>query len=183
LVTTLNYDAARLLIYYEFCLSEPILYDAITTVSYERFANGFSGLEIGDLQIWLDGTLENHPEINEWSPQTRKKLLSNVLTVLRDFGLMAGVVRKTFEHVYLPPIIAGYILYSMKERLDKFGPLPVIEAWDWRLYFLDEGDVVNLLKELTQEGYCTFHKQGEVMSLDLKWQNLEGFVNAITRQV
>jgi hypothetical protein len=92
-------------------------------------------------------------------------------------------VRKTFERVYVPPILAGYLLYSLKESLDKFGPLPVIEASDWRLFFLDEGDVVNLLKELTHEEYCTFHKQGEVMSLDLKWQNLEGFVNAITRQV
>jgi hypothetical protein len=183
LVTTLPYDTARFLIYYEFCRSEPILYDAITTVAYKRFANGFNGVDIGDLQAWLDSLLESHPEVNDWSPQTRKKVLSNVLTVLRDFGWMSGVARKTFERVYVPPILAGYVLYSLKGSLDQFGPLSVIESSDWRLFFLDEGDIVSLLKELTHEEHCTFHKQGEVMSLDLKWQNLEEFVNAITRQV
>jgi hypothetical protein len=183
IVTASTYAEARFVIYYDFCCSEPILFDAITTIIYERYANGFNGVEISDLQKWLDDKAESHPEILAWSPQTRKKVLSNVLTILRDFGLMAGKTSKSFERVFIPVSLAGYILYSLKENLDQFGPRNVIQAPAWRLFFLDEGDVTNLLRELAHDGHCIFDKQGEVMSLELKWQNLEGFVNAITRKI
>jgi hypothetical protein len=179
LVSNSNYALAKLFLYYDFCRSEHILFDAVTSPIYERFDAGFSGMEISDLQVWLDSIQVEHSEVTEWSPQTRKKLLSNILTVLRDFGLMSGVYRKTFERVYIPASLAGYVLYSLRESLENFGPRSVIEASDWRLFFLDEGDVVNLLKELTDEGHCKFQKQGEIMTLDLKWQSLEGYVEAI----
>lgn len=178
-----NYDIARLFIYYDFCRAEPVLYDAISQPVYARFEAGFSGIEISDLQAWLDDIVNGHPEVTEWSPQTRKKVLSNVLTVLRDFGLMSGVTRKTFERVYVPVTLAGYVLYSLKENLAQFGPQTVIESPDWRLFFLDEGDVINLLKEMSIEGYCSFQKQGQIMTLELQWQDLEGYVEAITGKV
>jgi len=178
-----NYDFARLFIYYEFCLSEAILYDAIIEKVHVRYVNGFTGVEISDLQAWLDSSQNEHPEVKDWSPQTRKKVLSNILTVLRDYGLMSGVTRKKFERVFVPTSMAGYVLYSLKDRLEQFGPLTVINSPDWHLFWLDESDVTNLLKELTREGFCTFQKQGEVMTLDLKWQNLEEYVEAITGKI
>ena len=181
LVSTSTFELGKLFVYYEFCRSESILYDAVTQPIYSRFQAGFSGIEISDLQAWLDGIQADHPEVMDWSPQTRKKVLSNILTVIRDFGLMSGVNRKSFERVFVPASLAGYVLYSLQESLEKFGPRTVIESPDWRLFFLDEGDVVTLLKELAHEGHCRFQKQGEVMTLDLKWQNLEGYVEAVTR--
>ncbi len=178
-----NYDSARLFIYYAFCLSEYILYDAVIQQAYTRYVEGFTGVEISDLQAWLDSSQNEHPEIKDWSPQTRKKVLSNILSVLRDYGLMSGVTHKKFERVFVPTSLAGYILYSLKDRLEQFGPLTVISSPDWRLFFLDEGDVVSLLKELTSAGHCVFQKQGEVMILDLKWQNLEEYIEAITGKI
>ena len=90
-------NISNLLIYYEFCLSDQILYDAVTGPICERYESGFTGVEISDLQTWFDSVEPAHPEVQSWSPQTRKKVLSNVLTVLRDFGFMAGVARKTFQ--------------------------------------------------------------------------------------
>jgi hypothetical protein len=179
MVSNSNFELGKLFVYYDFCQSESILFDAVTQPIYNRFEAGFSGVEISDLQVWLDSVLNEHPEVTDWSPQTRKKVLSNILTVLRDFGLMTGVYRKVFERVYVPVSLAGYVLYSLQKDLEQFGPRTVIEAPDWRLFFFDEGDVVNLLKELNNEGHCRFQKQGEVMTLDLKWSNLEGYVEAI----
>jgi hypothetical protein len=180
LIAQSSSETGKFFVYYDFCRTEPILYDAVTRPIYSRFQSGFSGIEISDLQTWLDGIQAEHPEILDWSPQTRKKVLSNILTVLRDFGLMSGANRKSFERVFVPTTLAGYILYSLHESLDKFGARTVIESLDWRLFFLDEGDVVNLLKELTQEGHCRFQKQGEVMTLELTKPNLEDYVEAIT---
>jgi hypothetical protein len=175
-----DFNQARLFIYYDLCFSESILFDAVTHPIYDRFQNGFNGIEISDLQVWLDGIQTDHPEVVNWSPQTRKKVLSNILTVLRDFGLMSGVYRKSFERVFVGTSLAGYVLYSLRARSSNFGPRAVIEAPDWRLFFLEESDVVNLLGELTHEGHCKFQKQGEIMTLDLTWPNLEGYVEATT---
>ena len=119
-----NYDHARLFIYYDFCLSEAILYDAVTGPVYERFSNGFSGVEISDLQTWLDSIQSEHPEVTDWSPQTRKKVLSNVLAVLRDFGLMSGKVRKTFERVYVPATLE--VTGTVMVQLDSAGTVPEV---------------------------------------------------------
>lgn len=181
LVSTSTFELGKFFVFYDFCQSESILYDAVTGPIYNRFVSGFSGVEISDLQTWLDGAQSIHPEVVDWSPQTRKKVLSNILTVLRDFGLMSGVSRKSFESVFVPTFLAGYVLYSLRERLENFGPRTVIESPDWRLFFLEEGDVVNLLKELAHDGHCRFQKQGEVMTLDLTWPTLEGYVEAVTR--
>ena len=48
---TTNYNQARLFIYFDFCRSETILYDAVTGPVYERFANGFSGIEIHVIRV------------------------------------------------------------------------------------------------------------------------------------
>jgi len=180
---SLDNNSARLLIYYEFCRSEAILYDAIVGPVYERFNAGFSGIEIGDLQTWLDSAENRHPEIQRWSPQTRKKVLSNILTVLRDFGLMTGTARKNFERVYLPLSVFGYVLYRLHTAPQPPGPLGVVTSLDWRLFFQDEGDVVDLLDEATTVGYCTFKRQGEVMALALRWPDTEAYVAAITGKV
>lgn len=179
-VEALPFETARLFIYYDFCRTEPILYDAITTPIYSRFEDGFNGIDVSDLQNWLDSKEPEHPEVNTWSPQTRKKILSNILTILRDFGLMSGIDRKTFERVYVPATMAGYILYTLKESIEQFGPQTVISSPDWRLFYLDESDVISLLKEMTHEGYCVFKKQGEIMTLDLSHHDMEAFIETIT---
>lgn len=176
-------NASNLLIYYEFCRSDQILYDAITGPICKRYESGFTGVEISHLQTWFDSIEPAHSEVQNWSPQTRKKVLSNVLTVLRDFGLMTGVARKTFQSLYLPMPVFGYVLYRLHVAPQMPGPRGVIAAQDWRLFFLDEDDVVGLLGEATSIGYCTFKRQGDVMTLDLTWPDLEAYVAAIARKV
>jgi hypothetical protein len=173
-------NAGNLLIYSEFCLSDQVLFDAITGPIYERYESGFTGVEIDDLQTWLDSVEPAHPEVRKWSPQTRKKVLSNVLTVLRDFGFMSGVARKSFQPIYLPLPVFGYMLYRLSETSPMAGPRGVVAADSWRLFFLDEDDVLRLLGEATSAGYCTYKRQGDVMTLELTWPNLEAYVAAIT---
>ncbi len=180
---TSDSNLARLLIYYEFCRSEPVLYDAIAGPIYTRFSAGFSGVEIGDLQTWLDTVEDSHPEVKRWSPQTRKKVLSNVLTVLRDFGLMAGTAHKMFQSVYLPLPVFGYVLYRLYDAPQPPGPRGVISALDWHLFFQDEEDVIALLDEAAAADYCTFKRQGDVMTLALRWLNTEAYVAAIAGKV
>lgn len=169
----------RLALFYEMCRSLPIVYDTVIGCVYPRYAAGFSAIDKGDIQAYFDGIAIEHPELAGWSPQTREKVVSNILSSLRDFGLLEGTQRKQFIHVYVPLPAFVYVLY----RLAGDGMATareVINALDWRLFLLEPDDVIGLLEEATTAGHCTFKRRGDILSLDFTYPSLEACVEALT---
>ena len=172
----------RLVLFYEFCRSNPLLSDVTTDCVYRRYAAGFGGIDKAVIQTYFDSIADAHPELVSWSPQTREKVISNILTILRDFGLLRGTQRKEFARLYVPLPAFVYILY----RLAADGvrtPHRVLEAEDWRLLFLEQDDVLVLLDEATAAGHCTFKHQGDVYTLELHYPSLEAYVEALAAEV
>jgi hypothetical protein len=172
----------RLVLLYEFCRSIPLLHDVTIDCVYPRYAAGYAGIDKTVIQRYFDDIAATHPELTAWSPQTREKVVSNVLTILRDFGLLQGTQRKEFSRLYVPLSAFVYVLY----RLAGDGitaPRQVLEARDWRLFLLERADVVVLLDEATAAGHCTFKHQGDIHTLDLQYPSLEACVEALTAEV
>ena len=172
----------RLVLFYEFCRSSPILRDTTIYCVYPRYAAGYSSISKGDIQAYFDGIAEEHPELTEWSPQTRDKVVSNILTILRDFGLLKGTQRKEFSRLYVPLPAFVYVLYRLAED-GLATPLELLAADDWRLFFLEQPDVMTLFDEATAAGHCTFKHQGDLYTLDLRYPSLEACVEALTGEV
>jgi hypothetical protein len=174
-----QHATARLVLFYEFCQSEPLLRDTTLHCIYPRYLAGFSGVSKPDIQKFFDDLTPEHPEIADWSPQTRGKVVSNILSILRDFGLLEGTQRKTFARLYVPLPAFVYVLYRLRdEGLE--AALAIVGADAWRLFLLEREDVLNLLEECTAEGHCIFKHRGDVMDLEWVYSNLEACVEAIT---
>lgn len=179
----------KLVLFYELCRSTPLLRDTTIECVYPRYAKGFSGIDKSVIQQYFDELSADHPEIAEWSPQTRNKVISNTLTVLRDFGLLEGSQRKTFSRLYVPSPAFVYVLYRLADD-GLTAARPVVEAREWRLFFLQEPDVVMLLDEASAAGHCTFKHRGDVYTLDFTYlsaqegsgaaPSLEACVEALT---
>ena len=172
----------RLVLFYEFCRSTPLLRDVTVECVYPRYAAGYVGIDKAVIQRYLDEIAATHPELTEWSPQTRGKVVSNILTILRDFGLLRGTQRKEFARLYMPLPTFAYVLYRLAAD-GVTAPRQMLEAGDWRLFFLEQPDVVVLLDEATAAGHCTFKHQGDVHTLDLRYPSLEACVEALTAEV
>jgi hypothetical protein len=175
-------DTGRLVIFYELCRSLPVLHDVVVHCVYPRYAAGYGGITKGDVQQFFDRSAGTHPELASWSPQTRDKVVSNILTILRDFRLLTGGQSKQFARLYVPLPAFVYVLY----RLAGDGILTaqgVLAHEDWRLFLLEGGDVQALLVEASAAGYCTFKVQGDVYSLDLRYPSLEACVESLTGEV
>lgn len=169
----------RLVLFYELCQSTPLLRDTTIECVYPRYAQGFSGIDKSIIRQYFDEISSAHPEVAEWSPQTRHKVISNTLTILRDFGLLEGTQRKTFARLYVPLPAFVYVLYRL--AVDGLtSPRQVLGAQDWRLFFLEEADVMMLLDEASAAGHCTFKHRGDMYSLDLEYPSLEACVEALT---
>lgn len=169
----------KLVLFYEFCRSKPLLSDVTIECVYPHYTAGYSGIDKMVIQQYLDEIALVHPELEEWSPQTRGKVVSNLLTTLRDFGLLEGTQRKTFTRLYVPLPAFVFVLYRLAGD-GLIAPSQVLQARDWRLFFLEQTEVVMLLEEATAAGHCTFKHQGDVYSLDLHYPSLEACVAALT---
>ena len=169
----------RLVLFYELCRSTPILRDTTIHCIYPRYAAGYSGIDKTDIQAYFDKIAVEHPELTAWSPQTRDKVVSNILTILRDFGLLEGSQRKQFSRLYVPLPAFVYVLYRLADD-GIITPQELLKVEDWRLFFLEPDDVVALLDEATAVGHCTFKHQGDIYTLDLHYPSLEACVEALT---
>ena len=172
----------RLVLFYELCRSSPILRDTTIYCVYPRYAAGYSGIDKTDIQGYFDHIATDHPELTAWSPQTRDKVVSNILTILRDFGLLEGSQRKQFSRLYVPLPVFVYVLYRLAED-GLTTPQELLNVEDWRLFFLEPADVVALLDEATLASHCTFKHRGDIYSLDLHYPSLEACVEALTGEV
>ena len=172
----------RLVLFYELCRSSSLLYDVMAECVYPHYGAGYSGIDKTVIQRYFDESAANHPELTEWSPQTREKVVSNILTALRDFGLLRGTQRKEFSRLYVPLAAFVYVLYRLAAD-GVTAPRQVLEARDWRLFFLEQSDVVVLLDEATAAGHCAFKHQGDVYTLELSYPSREACVEALTAEV
>lgn len=175
-------QTAHLVLLFEMCRSLPVLRDAVVGCVYPRYAAGFSGVGKADLQRFFDESTGSHPELNTWSPQTRDKVVSNILTILRDLGLLSGSQSKQFARLYVPLPAFVYVLYRLAQDGVRTAQ-GVLAHEDWRLFLLESDDVQALLAEASAAGYCTFKVQGDVYSLDLRFPSLEACVESLTGEV
>lgn len=85
---------------------DALLSDFVQQVVVPRWERGDHLLVRADVQRFLDMALPDHPEIDTWSRATREKLAGNVLSILRDYGLMRGrAVKQIVEPLVTPPVV------------------------------------------------------------------------------
>jgi hypothetical protein len=170
------------ILFYELAQGKPLVYDLTTDCLYGLYERGRSSVTKEDIQAWLDqAEAQGHKEITGWSPQTRDKVASNYLTIARDFGLLEGTQRKTFNRVFVPVSTFVYVLYRLKDQ--GFNARAIVESRIWRLFLMDARDVGLLLEEATRAGYVTFQQAGDIYSLTFHYADTVEVVDELIRQV
>ena len=100
-----------------------------------------------------------------WRDSTRIKLAGNVLSALRDFGLLTGVQRKRLER----PVVAVEVVLHLCRLLHAEGlrGRALLEARDWRLFLWDIEDTSQALTLLAQRGDLRFERSGRTVVLEV----------------
>lgn len=167
----------NLVLFYEYCQVDQLLYDLTVYCTYALFQNARVGINQVDLNEWLSTQEANHPEISGWSLATRNRLVGSYLATIRDFGLVTGVKTKEFHKLYVPREAFVYALYHQKDRGIEGKAL--IQSIDWRLFLLSEGEVIAMLDDAARGGFVNFRRAGDIFDLRFVYNDLHEVVNAI----
>jgi hypothetical protein len=114
---------------------DALLYDFVQGAIAPRWASGERGVSRADVQRFLDAAQPEHPEIERWTHGTREKLAGNVLTILRDCGLLRGGTRTTGKEIVepaVPPAVADHLARLLEAEGVPRSAVP--DHPDWHLW-------------------------------------------------
>ncbi len=114
---------------------DELFYDIIQQVVVPRWFAGEHELIRADVQRFLDVVQSTHAEVAGWSHATREKLSRNVLTTLRDFGLLHGKASKQIVEPIVPVAVVWHLIRLLQE--EGIQPEQVAQHPDWRLWLWD----------------------------------------------
>jgi hypothetical protein len=170
--------AVDLSLFYEYCMVDDLLYDLTACCTYDLYQKARTTIDKTDVNEWLSRRGVEHPEVVDWSPATRQRLIGSYLSTIRDFGLVKGVQQKEFYKLYIPREAFVYALYHQKDR--GIEGKAVIQSPDWRLFLLDEEDVIFHLEDAANGGFVHFRRAGDIYDLRFIYDDLKEVVDVIT---
>lgn len=157
-------EMIRPLLYLCAARADPLLADVVTEVLAPLYSAGRRHLDRADVAIPIERWVKAGRTTRSWSADTQSKVVQSVLTALRDFGLLAGTMRKEIVTPDLPlPSLA--LLARILAGTSHTGRRLVL-APEWRLYFLTPAAVERLLVAADQSGFLTYHAAGDIARIE-----------------
>lgn len=123
-----------------------LLYDVVQQLIVPRWETGATLVLREDVQRYLDDKTPTHPEIGTWTHGTREKLAGNLLSILRDYGLLKGKERKQI----VEPVVPAHVVQHLARLLQAAGIAAgeLAHHPDWRLWLWDAARAEQALANL-----------------------------------
>lgn len=153
------------LAYLHFARRDRLTFEFVTGKLWEMWQNKTLEVRRDDVLDFLAVWAEQYPKIRTWRENTRKKLAGNMLSALRDFGLLKGVQRKAIQQ----PAVSGEVALHLCRLLYGEGlrGRAVLEARDWRLFLWGQNEAAEALVRLAQTGKLRFERSGKTVVLEV----------------
>ena len=127
---------------------DTLLYDFVQHIIMPRWRSGEHTLVRADVQRSLDQAQPEHPEIDSWSHATREKLAGNMLSILRDYGLLRGREQKQIVEPTVPPPVADHLVRLL--LAEGVSAEAVVEHPDWHVWLWEPRRIRAALTDLTR---------------------------------
>lgn len=150
--------------YLHFARRDRLTFEFVTERLWSLRQSGVAGVTREDVIDFLTDRLGNTR--SKWRESTKVKLTGNVLSALRDFGLLTGVQRKRLQHRM---VVTPHVVLHLCRLLDAEGlrGRTLLEARDWRLFLWDVQQTSQAMGQLAQLGALRFERSGRTVVLDV----------------
>lgn len=154
------------LAYLYYVLRDRITYEFVVGPVWTRWKNGLTNISSEDFLRFMDELAEREKHIKNWHESSRRKLASNTLSALRDFGLLKGKAIKSIQRMPVADEAAFHLLCILYAEGKRGNSL--IEAEDWRMFLWSEAAVADALHRLSQRKWIRFEKVGRTTILQVE---------------
>lgn len=122
---------------------ETLLYDIVQQLIVPRWQSGELKVSRDDALGFLSEAVAREPEVGSWSYETRVKIAGNLLTTLRDYGLLNGKQTKWIVEPIVDPLTAQHLVRLLRE--EGISETRLAEHADWRLWLMSPDRVKTYL--------------------------------------
>ena len=168
------------ILYFHAAKSDPLLYDVVVEWLAPLQRQGSIDIDVGDVQRLLGTWVGEGKTKGEWSEETACRVAQGLLSTLRDFGVLQGIVHKRIAPTYVPVTALAYVMFYLKQHQPSGAKL--VEHPDWRLYFLPREGVERFLFEAHQRGFLEYHAAGSVTRLSFPAPTLEEYAHVLAQR-
>lgn len=153
------------LLYLHYARRDRLAYEFVTRFLWPRWTGRQLRVDSNDVLDFLSQDPERADQSRSWTDAGRRKLARNLLSSLRDFGLLRGSRQKEIQR----PIVAPEVTRHLARLLFAEGlrGRALLEAEDWRLFLWDDTDVADAFAKLAQEGLLRFERVGRTVILEI----------------
>jgi hypothetical protein len=168
-------------LYFHFCLADRLTFEVATDFRWPLQQQGRVGTSAAEVEAYIRAGTATHPEVQNWSSRTLTKLASSILSALRDFGRLAGGVKKRLVQ---PPLPDDLFVYVCK-FLAAVGKTAreILGTPDFRLGGHMSQEVGARLAQLHQRGGLRFEWGGDIALLDLGEEPFDAYARRLGQEV
>jgi hypothetical protein len=153
------------LAYLYYVLRDRLTFEFVVGPLWDRWKKQTVTIDRADFLSFLGRESVDNSIIDRWFDSTKKKLASNTLSALRDFGLLKGVRRKKIQRPTIAPETAFHLLSIL--MAEGLRGQSIIDAPDWRMFLWSEVDIAHALNDMSFRRWTRFEKAGRTVILEL----------------
>jgi hypothetical protein len=168
-------------LYFHFCLADRLTFDVATDFLWALQQQGRAGTSAAEVEAYIRAGAAAHPEVQSWSSRTLTKLASSILSALRDFGRLAGGVKKRLVQPPLPDDLLVYVCKFLSA--EGKTARDILAAPDFRLWGHTSQEVGARLAKLQQRGGLRFEWGGDIALLDLGEEPFDAYARRLGQEV
>lgn len=155
----------RSLAYLYYVLRDQLVFQLLCKEVWPRWQQRLTLIDRADVLAFLAELQDDHPKILKWRESTRKKVASNMLSSLRDFGLLRGIQKK---HIQQPPVSSEAVFHLLCILMaEGRRGISILEAPDWHVFLWSNVEVAMAMGDLSQKRWIRFEKAGRTVILEL----------------
>lgn len=153
------------LLYLYFIMRDKLAFDFLTDVVWGKWQKHDLLLQSADFGKFYDELSQEHHDLLKITASSKKKLISNTISTLTDFGVTTTGKHRTISRPPVVPRTAFHLVRLLKH--EGFSGKEIVAANDWRIFLWDQQDVSRTLTKLSQEKWIRYEKTGSIVNLEI----------------
>ena len=173
-------DELNPILYFHATQSDALLHDVVVKFLAPFQKNGKTNITIEEMLAIISQWVDEGKTTTQWSEITTLRVAQELMSTLRDFGILGGAVRKSLVNFYLPVKAFAYIAYYLRERQPSGEKL--IADPEWELFFLSYDEVERLFMEAHQHHLLEYQAAGSTIRITFPARSIEDYAHVISNR-